>query len=480
MVPTLAANKAIAFKLCTNIVIRDITILKGGWFAILVTGCDNTLMENLTIDTNRDGIDIDCCTNTIVNNCKVNSPADDGICPKSTYILGRKVITENLTISNCQVSGYKLGTLLDGTKVPITGGVGRIKFGTESNAGFRNCTVINCTFTECRGLAIECVDGGILENIVCSNLTMKDMNRYGIYIVLGSRLRDPNPGISTGGNISISDVVGTMKDSINCIQLFGTPDTMLYKISLSNIRFQLKGGGTRTQSNSPFPELGTNYPDPTTKMLPAYGLYARHIKNLQLKDISLDYTLTEFRPAVYCSDVDSISFVNLNAAAAPNTPFAQFENTKNIYTTNSAVIDTGLVAMNYGNWQLLQKGKGFQLFDLTTDKECTINAASANASTLTNLIPEFKAMFNPYKGFTTSLSSQVIDRNCFNFNSLTKTLTINGNPNAQISIFNCFGNLMFNQESSGSINLQSFSKGIYLLSTYFKSGERMNDKFIIN
>jgi hypothetical protein len=369
---------------------------------------------------------------------------------------------------------------LDGTKVPISDGVGRIKFGTESNGGFRNCKVINCTFTECRGLAIECVDGGILDNIVCSNLTMKDLNRYGIYIVLGSRLRDPNSGVSTGGNISISDVVGNMKDSINCIQLFGTPDTMLYKISLNNIRFQIKGGGTRTQSNSSFPELGINYPDPTTKILPAYGLYARHIKNLQLKDISLDYTLTEFRPSVYCSDVDSVSFVNFNAAAAPNTPLAQFENTKNIYTTNSAAIDTGLVSMNDGNWQLLRKGRVFQLFDLSIDKECTIKVASSNASTLTYLIPEFKAMFNPYKGFTTSLSNQIIDKKCFNFNSATKTLTINGNLNARISIFNCSGNLMYNQEYSGEINLKSIPKGIYLFSIYYKTGERIIDKFIIN
>ncbi len=77
-------NKAIALKLCKNVLLRDITICHGGHFAVLVTGCDNMNVENVTMDTNRDGIDIDCCRNTVVSNCRINSPNDDGLCPKST------------------------------------------------------------------------------------------------------------------------------------------------------------------------------------------------------------------------------------------------------------------------------------------------------------------------------------------------------------------------------------------------------------
>ena len=90
----------------------------GGHFAILVTGCDNLTVDNVTMDTDRDGIDIDCCRNTMVSNCRVNSPEDDAICPKSTYALGETRLTENLTIVNCQVSGFEEGTLLDGTMKP--------------------------------------------------------------------------------------------------------------------------------------------------------------------------------------------------------------------------------------------------------------------------------------------------------------------------------------------------------------------------
>ena len=144
--PVRLGNKAIALKLCKNVLIRDVTIFHGGHFAILVTGCDNLTVDNVTMDTDRDGIDIDCCHNTMVSNCRINSPNDDGLCPKSTYALGETRLTENLTIVNCQVSGFREGTLLDGTMKPSRGHNGRIKFGTESSGGFRNCTVANCTF----------------------------------------------------------------------------------------------------------------------------------------------------------------------------------------------------------------------------------------------------------------------------------------------------------------------------------------------
>ena len=99
-------NKAIALKNCRNVVFRDFSMLKGGHFALLLTGVDNLTIDNLKIDTDRDGMDIDCCQNVRVSNCTVNSPWDDGICPKSSYALGYARPTRNVTITNCLVTGY--------------------------------------------------------------------------------------------------------------------------------------------------------------------------------------------------------------------------------------------------------------------------------------------------------------------------------------------------------------------------------------
>ena len=161
-------NKAIALKNCRNVLFRDFSILKGGWFGLLLTGVDNLTIDNLSIDTDRDGIDIDCCKNVHVSNCTVNSPWDDGICPKSSYALGYARATENVTITACTVSGsYELGTLLDGSrKVMPRGGAprtGRIKCGTESNGGFKNIAISNCVFDACSSLTLESEDGALCE-----------------------------------------------------------------------------------------------------------------------------------------------------------------------------------------------------------------------------------------------------------------------------------------------------------------------------
>ena len=113
-------NKAISLKLCRNVIIRDISILMGGHFGILATGVDNMTIDNVKIDTNRDGVDIDSCRNVRISNCTVNSPFDDGICLKADYALGFFRNCENITITNCQVSGFDNGTLLDGTYKRIT------------------------------------------------------------------------------------------------------------------------------------------------------------------------------------------------------------------------------------------------------------------------------------------------------------------------------------------------------------------------
>ncbi len=136
-------DKAIALKQCRNITIRDITIYRGGHFAIIITGCEIGTIDNVTIDTNRDGIDIDCCKYLTVSNTKVNTPNDDAIVLKSSYALKKPVFCEHITITNCIVTGYKLGTFLDGTYIPekVNWVCGRIKLGTESPIA-RVCGVV--------------------------------------------------------------------------------------------------------------------------------------------------------------------------------------------------------------------------------------------------------------------------------------------------------------------------------------------------
>jgi polygalacturonase len=333
--PLRLGNKAICLVLCRNVLIRDVTIYHGGHFAILVTGCTDLTVDNVTMDTDRDGIDIDCCKNTMVSNCRINSPNDDGLCPKSTFALKTNIITENLTIVNCQVSGFEVGTLLDGTMKPSKSKNGRIKFGTESSGGFRNCTVANCTFRGCKGLALEEVDGGIMENITINNIAMMDVASYPIYITTGSRNRDPNvPVPSRARNILISNVIATGVDARSGIEIMGLPEQPIEGLRLDNIRLTFAGGGTKEQAAIVPKELGTGYPEPKGTM-PAYGLFARHVHGLELANITVGFDKDDFRPALVCTDVKGLEIDDFKGQTVPGVAPARFDGVTDLTIRNS-------------------------------------------------------------------------------------------------------------------------------------------------
>lgn len=303
-------DKAIALKLCRNILIRDITIFRGGHFAIIVTGCERGTIDNVTIDTNRDGIDIDCCKYLTVSNTKVNTPSDDAIVLKSSYALKKPVACEHILVNNCLVTGYKLGTFLDGTYQPeaVNWVCGRIKLGTESNGGYRNITIANCTCMWSSGLAFEEVDQGRMENITVTNISMSHVHHYPIYITTGCRNRGPKEITrqSSARDISISNVIADDCDSLAGIIITGMAGEPVRNVSLSDIRIQYRGGGKRT--DKPYREQGTNYPEPRwAGPTPAYGLFARYVDGLTLRNVQFELLRPDERPEVITEEVENYS-----------------------------------------------------------------------------------------------------------------------------------------------------------------------------
>jgi polygalacturonase len=348
-------NKAIALKNCRNVLFRDFSILKGGHFGFLLTGVDNLTIDNVTIDTDRDGMDIDCCRNVRVSNCFVNSPWDDGICPKSSYALGYARATENMTITNCYVSGiYELGTFLDGTfkkfapdfRVPRNG---RIKCGTESNGGFKNITISNCVVEGSRGIALESVDGALCEDIAISNITMRDVVSAPLFFRLGARLRGPKETTKTGtlrrvlvDNVSSFNTVSHISSIIS-----GIPDYPIQDLKLSNIYIQHQGGGTAEHAKIVIPEGIELYPDPQRfgTDTPSQGFFLRHINNLEMSHVEIAPAAADARPSFYLDDVNRVDFLAITAPTSP-AAFAINKATNLRLAFSRAAKDTQLATAN--------------------------------------------------------------------------------------------------------------------------------------
>lgn len=347
-----AGNKAIALKRCRRVVLRDLTLRMCGHFAVLASAVDQLTIEHLQVDTNRDGIDLDGCHDARIAHCRVNAPGDDAIVLKSSYALGEPRACEDITIEHCWVSGYDAGTFLGGTPgrtlqraIDGDGPTGRIKFGTESNGGFKRVRISQVTFERSRGLALESVDGAAIEDIVIDGVVMREVTSAPIFIRLGQRLRGPDgtrPGVIR--RVQISRVTVENADPRYPSIIAGVPGHPVEDVQLSEVRIAHRGGLTLAQvaqqppgmvnpfflgrrdatlARDPFcpPERVAAYPEPSMfGLLPAHGLYVRHAKQLSVRDLEVRFEEPDERPPVVLDDVAGASFENVHAQRSDQTP----------------------------------------------------------------------------------------------------------------------------------------------------------------
>ena len=394
-----AGNKSISLKNCHNVLLRDFSILHGGHFGILATGVDNFTLDNLKIDTNRDGMDVDCCRNVRISNCYVNSPWDDGFCLKADHALGTSKQTEFVTITNCYVSGcWEEGTMLDGTykrfgpevRVPHTG---RIKFGTESDGGFRNITISNCVFEGCQGLALETVDGALLEDVTVTNISMRDIITAPIFLRLGRRMRAPEGRpVGTLKRVIISNVVCSNSVGRYGSIISGIPGHRIEDVKISNIQVQHQGGGTKEDAAFQPPEYEDIYPEPTMFVspprsgngrsrsgafvpegqgrarmgrggvparepgrgpnagppppqhgMPSHGFYVRHVKGIQFDNIDIEPAKEDHRPAFVLDDVEGAEFFRIEVPHVADVPVFALHNVADFSVNKCAGVKDSLI-----------------------------------------------------------------------------------------------------------------------------------------
>jgi polygalacturonase len=186
---------------------------------------------------------------------------------------------------------------------------GRIKCGTESNGGFRNITISNCIFESCRGFALETADGAMVEDVVFSNIAMRNITQAPMFLFLGSRMRGPkDAAIGTLRRVLLSNIVSSHAEQLPSLMI-GIAGHPIEDVKISDVYLHQRGGADAAMAAIQPPIKENAYPDPGIYgELPATGFYFRQVRNLEVSNVEVATEATDARPAFCLQDVEGADF----------------------------------------------------------------------------------------------------------------------------------------------------------------------------
>jgi polygalacturonase len=301
---------------CRSVRISGISLINSAMWVQHYLACEDLLIDGIRVKSlvnrNNDGIDIDCCNRVRIINCDIES-GDDAIVMKATAPKD----CEKISISNCILRSR----------------CNAIKMGTESTGGFKDILISHCVVYDTRlaAVALEMVDGGAMDRIQIDHITANGA-RGGLFIRLGNRARH-HLSLGSGGskryyseenkrlgkvdmgcmqNITISNFICRGVDTVGCC-ISGIPGFKIRNIIMRDIHISFAGEGAGKGRVGEVPENESDYPEYAMfGKLPAYGIFVRHVRNISLYNLRLEYEKDDSRPALFFDDVEDIVLSDLS------------------------------------------------------------------------------------------------------------------------------------------------------------------------
>jgi polygalacturonase len=308
---------------CTNVLIRDVTILNSPSWNVHPVYCENVTLDNLTITSpadspNTDAVDPDSCRDVRISNCRLDV-GDDCIVIKSGYNEdGRRVGVpcEDILVNNC--------TFLHGH--------GGVVIGSEMSGSVRNVAVVNCMFDGTqRGLRVKTAlgRGGVIEHFRASNLVMRNISdaAFSITSVYADSQSGPATGKSPPETVPVMRHIHWSGVSIDgarrVAELSGLEVSPLEDVSLSQIQ-----------------ALGAKS-----------GVHCDHVKGMRLENIDVQ---TASGPAIEVQNSSNVDIVRLTVPQPnANAPVLSFKQ-----VSGSLVSDCVVPAGSGTFLQLIGTGNG--------------------------------------------------------------------------------------------------------------------------
>ncbi len=317
----------IQFEDCRSVRVRNVTLKNAESWTLHLLACEDVVVDGVTIRNpqhgpNTDGIDINGSRRVRISNCDIYTN-DDAICFKNKDPKYSDRACEDILVTNCilttSCNAFKIGTETIGDFRNIVFSNSVIKAGDPAN----ELSVIASQqalpgnygniLSPRSGISLETVDGANVSNITISNIVMEA--RVPLFIRLGNRGRkanvtDPAAVPGTLRNVIISNIVAYNASTTSSVT--GLPGYDVENVKISNMIVHTAGGGDAALARKKLDEAEKSYPNATMwGHLPASGLFVRHVKNIELSDVSIQLDTTDLRPLVIFDDVDGLQVNNL-------------------------------------------------------------------------------------------------------------------------------------------------------------------------
>lgn len=295
---------------CTNVALDNITLARSANWTQYYEACRNLSLNHITVrcytgTNNQDGIDLSGCSNVTVRDF-LCSCGDDVICLKALSLTP----AENIFVEDVR-SRY--------------GNCNLVKIGTETHGEIRNVHVRNVEGWTRYSIAIEAVDGSVIDGVTYEDVRMA--NCAAPFVVrLGDRGRTfeggPNPApVGAIRNVTLRNIRNT---GIGWVEVKGGPGVgtavgglkghPVENVTIEDCDLLLFGSVNEPQMiYRDVPENEKKYPEfDCYGTCPAYGLYFRHVDGLNVKNVRLRLANNDVRPAVVMDDVKNYTVSNID------------------------------------------------------------------------------------------------------------------------------------------------------------------------
>ncbi len=321
-------NRPMVFRFlnCSKIYMHNLVITNTPSWAAVWLYCSNINVDGVTVDSfihgTSDCLDFDGCEDVRVSNCSLNAN-DDCLCLQSSRT---DKPCRNIAVSNCSFTSRWDG----------------IRIGLLSRGDIENVTVSNCVFHEIGhvGVLLELCEGGDMGGMVFSGLSMMN-TRIPIFLAFYRQRAcvDAPEGLEPMGRMrgfifsniccifnnmprECSRFVEGISPKNSLIFISGLPGHDIEDIMIQNLYLETNGQGTDDAAPM-IPEFDPDYLkgwwagmyryDEDRIVLPASGIYARHVKGLKMNSVTIRTRFPDSRASVYIEDGKNIEYGNLNA-----------------------------------------------------------------------------------------------------------------------------------------------------------------------